>query len=314
MRGAGRRAVGGVSARARAVASKGGSTMSGIARRVRPGAASRPPWERSILDDLAMKRPWNVVVKAARAAARVRNRLRPLRRGVTVVIVSWNTKEVLADVLGAVLRLSPEGTEVLVVDNGSTDGTRSMLRDLGAVRTLRLPANAGHGVALDLGLCAVRTRVAVTLDSDAVPLTPEWLRPAVDPVASGAAKLAGLRARRGFVHPVYLAVDTETFLRHRLSFQVHVRPDIPRDEIVWGVTGWDTAELLTPRLAADEVVLIPRTENPAAGLPGMTTGGVVYHHGGMTRTGGGALTAEALDGWRSALRALGVARGGADRA
>ena len=38
----------------------------------------------------------------------------------------------------------------------------------------------------------------------------------------------------------------------------------------------------------------------------MTAGGVVYHHGGVSRATDGAVTAEALEGWRTACRALGV--------
>lgn len=283
-----------------------GAGASRVASRLRPGAAARPPWERSVLDDIAMRRPWNLAVKAARLRARLRLRLRGLDEGVTVVIVSWNTRDVLEDVLHAVHHLSPPDTRILVVDNASTDGTRAMLDGWPGIRTILLPGNAGHGVALDLALCSVRTSVAVTLDSDAIPLGAGWLAPAVEPVRSGGAVLAGLRARRGFVHPVYLAVDTAAFVRRRLSFQVHVQPGVRGDAVQWGENAWDTAELLTPRLAQDEVVLIDRTDNPAPDLPGMTTGGVVYHHGGMSRASDGGITEASLEGWRSACRTLGV--------
>lgn len=284
-----------------------------MASHLRPGAAALPPWERSVLDDIAVRRPWNLVVKAARATARVRLSTRGLDDGITVVIVSWNTREVLADVLRAVQRLSPSDTRILVVDNGSTDGTRALLRGWPGIRTMRLPANAGHGVALDLALCAVRTSVAVTLDSDAIPLHAGWLAPVVEPIRSGRAALAGLRAHRGFVHPVYLATDTAAFVRRRLSFQVHIEPEARRGAAEWGVNAWDTAELLTPRLGRDEVVLIDPTDNPAPGLPGMTVGGVVYHHGGMSRGSDGGLTEGALEGWRSACCALGLATHEASR-
>lgn len=286
--------------------------MADAAARLRPGAASRPPWERSVLDDVATRRPWNLVVKAARIRARTRLRFRSLDDGVTVLIVSWNTREVLADVLRAIRRSSPSDIRILVVDNASTDGSREVLRTWSGIETMLLPANVGHGVALDLGLCRVRTRVTVTLDSDAIPLRSQWLTPAVDPVRSGRAVLAGVRSRRGFAHPMYLAVDTEAFVRQGLSFQVHVQPDLEPSEVRWGENAWDTAELMTPRLAPHEVVLIDRTENAADGLPGMTAGGVVYHHGGMSRATDGGLTAEAVAGWRAACQALGVELGEID--
>ena len=225
-----------------------------------------------------------------------------------MVVVSWNTAEVLGDVLTVVRALTPGDVEVLVVDNGSTDGTRTMLQDWPAVRVIELHGNAGHGVALDLALCSVRTRTALTLDSDAIPLTPDWVGPAVDPVRSGRATLAGLRSSRGYVHPVYLAIDVPAFLEGGLSFQVH-RADAAGDT-QWGQNAWDTGELMTARVGADRVVFVEPTPNAAEGLPGMTAGGVVYHHGGVTRGPGGAT---AVEGWRSACRALGLGPLLADR-
>jgi hypothetical protein len=272
---------------------------------VRPKAASRPPWERSLLDDVAMRRPWNIWVKAQRL--RAVQRLRRLEDGVTVVIVCWNTREVVADVLRAVQALSPPGTRVVVVDNGSTDGSREMLRAWSGIDTLLLGGNSGHGVALDLALCRVATTVAVTLDSDALPLSENWLDPAVGPVRSGRAVVAGLRSSRDFVHPVYAAVDTRTFVQRRLSFQAYVSPGVDSEAAQWGVDAWDTGELLTQRLAPEEVTFVEPSPNPVADLPGMTAGGVVYHHGGVSRAASGGVSGEALVGWRDACTRIAAA-------
>ena len=181
-----------------------------------------------------------------------------------------------------------------------------MLRDWQGIETMLLRSNAGHGPALDLAVCSVKTKVAVTLDSDAVPLADGWLEPVVEPVRSGRAVLAGSRSRRNFVHPIYLAVDVAAFVRRRLSFQVHRLPGMDGDDTRWGENAWDTAELMTPRLRADEVVFIERTPNAADGLPGMTAGGVVYHHGGVSRDSAGGVSSDAYQGWQSAYRALGL--------
>jgi hypothetical protein len=103
-----------------------------------------------------------------------------------------------------------------------------------------------------------------------------------------------------------LAVHTATFCRRRLSFQVHRTPGVPDDQVVWGENAWDTAELMTPRLDPTEVVLIDRTDNPAPDLPGMTAGGVVYHHGGVSRASDGGVDPEALAAWRNACEAIGL--------
>ncbi len=280
-------------------------TVSGVAMAIRPEAKAKPAWERTVLDDIAARRPWNIVVKLARLQALLR--LRWLKDGVTVVIVNWNTKDITADVIRVVRRLSPASTRILVVDNASTDGSRQMLSGWQGIDTLRLPSNVGHGVALDIAVALVRTTIAVTLDSDAIPLKSDWLDQAVNPVREGQAVLAGLRARRNFVHPVYSAVDTAEFVRRRLSFQVFVPPGVNPTAESWGVEAWDTAELMTPRLRDDEVVFVDRTENLVPGLPGMTTGGVVYHHGGVSRGVSGGVTADALQGWRDACARLGEA-------
>jgi hypothetical protein len=245
-----------------------------------------------------------VVVKVARL--RALSRLRRLDPGVTVVVVNWNTREVLADVVQAVRTCSPPEVRILVVDNGSTDGSRELIRSWRDVDHLLLPSNVGHGLALDLATFCVRTDVALVLDSDAIPLGAGWLEPAVGPVRSGQAVLAGLRARRDYVHPVYLAVHVPEFVRRRLSFQVH-RPRISEgSETRWGENAWDTAELLTPRLSPGEVRFVERTPNPVAELPGMVVGGVVYHHGGVTREAEGSVSPRALTEWRDACHRLGL--------
>jgi len=288
----------------RHAASSVGGVAARVAARLRPDAALRAPAERSVLDDIAARRPWNLVVKAARL--RARRRLPSLEPGVTVVIVSYNTRDVTADTLSAVQRRSPAGTDVVVVDNGSTDGSREMLRTWPGIRTLLLRSNAGHGVALDLGMCCVRTTVALALDSDAIPISDEWLEPACRPVLAGEAALAGLRSRRGYVHPVYAAIDVRTFLEAQLSFQVHRSGDAVKGAEDWGTNAWDTGELLTSGVDPAQVVFVERTENSANDLPGMTVAAVVYHHGGVSRESTGRITESALAGWRSACHAIGA--------
>lgn len=257
-----------------------------------------------MLDHIALRRPWGLVLKAAKAVARFR--LRGLAPGITVIVVNWNTKNEVRDVLEAVKRFSPPQTAVLVIDNGSTDGSPELLRSIPDIRLIRLPSNAGHGVALDLAMYLVRTSIAVTLDSDAFPFAASWLEQVSSPVRSGTAVLAGLRSRRNFVHPVLLAVDTAEFVKNKWSFQVHWSAGVDGRTARWGVDAWDTAELLTKQIDARRVTFVEATPNIVDGLPGMTVGGVVYHHGGVSRSTTDASLEAARRQWSDALQVHGL--------
>ena len=77
---------------------------------------------------------------------------------------------------------------VLVVDDGSTDGTAAAARAAGA-EVLTLGENAGKGGALAAGAAALSEDVLVLLDADLVGLIPEQILDLAAPVLRGEADM-----------------------------------------------------------------------------------------------------------------------------
>src|SRR5437588_12132308 len=65
------------------------------------------------------------------------------------IVPAYNEAQSIGDVVASLRRCAP-GFEVLVVDDGSTDGTADMARSAGAM-VVRLPFNLGIGGAVQTG-------------------------------------------------------------------------------------------------------------------------------------------------------------------
>ncbi len=90
---------------------------------------------------------------------------------ISVIIVNWNTRELLRNCLESVYRTLWNGIsfEIFVVDNGSTDGSGEMVRrDFSAVRLIENEMNRGFAAANNQALTAMSGRYALLLNSDAV--------------------------------------------------------------------------------------------------------------------------------------------------
>jgi O-antigen biosynthesis protein len=121
----------------------------------------------------------------------------PRTHAASVVIPSWNTKDLLAEYLPSVIAAMQghADNEIIVVDNGSKDGSADFVRaTFPQVRVLALPDNLGFGGGSNAGFAAARNDIVVLLNSD-MRVAPDFLNPLL----------------AGFHHPGVFAVACQIF-------------------------------------------------------------------------------------------------------
>ncbi len=93
---------------------------------------------------------------------------------ISVVVVNWNRCELLRACLASLARQSCPAAEIIVVDNGSTDGSAEMAeREFGAL-VIRNAENRGFCAANNQGIRAARGKWIALLNNDAE-ADPGWL-------------------------------------------------------------------------------------------------------------------------------------------
>jgi len=95
----------------------------------------------------------------------------PTSCGISVLLPAYNEADNLPEVIPAIAaELDRLGTtwEIVVVDDGSTDGTRTVMSGLRSdrIRYIRMRRNAGKSAALSVGIDHIRGDVLVLMDAD----------------------------------------------------------------------------------------------------------------------------------------------------
>jgi len=114
---------------------------------------------------------------------------------VSAIIPAYNEAARIGAVLEPVLA-APSVHEVIVVDDGSTDGTAAVAARYG-VKVVRLPENRGKGAALVAGAREAQGDVLLFLDADLTGLTPKHVEDLVRAYQEGDAEVVIAVFRKG---------------------------------------------------------------------------------------------------------------------
>ncbi len=94
---------------------------------------------------------------------------------VSVIIVNWNGKSLLEECLDSLAAQTAEGIEIILVDNGSQDGSAEYVRErYPTVRLVSLPENLGFAGGNNAGIRVARGEYIALLNND-TKADPAWL-------------------------------------------------------------------------------------------------------------------------------------------
>jgi asparagine synthase (glutamine-hydrolysing) len=107
---------------------------------------------------------------AETAAVRMSNGGPPTSRELSVIVVNWNTRDLLRECITSLERhLTAIDHEIIVVDNASSDGSADMVAaEFSGVRLLRNAENVGFGRANNQAMRLAEGRLLLLLNADTV--------------------------------------------------------------------------------------------------------------------------------------------------
>ncbi len=191
---------------------------------------------------------------------------------ISVIVPVLDGAETVGDMLAALKHQvgAPRNLEILVVDNGSTDGTQEIVRRFNV--TLLTEATRGASAARNRGLNAARGDVVVFVDADTLP-TRRWLAELVAPFANPGVVLVS-----GQTLDYMPNTASERFMAQLGTYKLEYSffrqefPYIPscnmavRREAALAVGGWDET-LLTSEDMDFCVRVVRRYNSPILRLP-----------------------------------------------
>ncbi len=214
---------------------------------------------------------------------------------ISVVIPVYNEVRTIGEVINRVLKCGFEA-EVIVVDDGSSDGTREFLQSFKhpQVKTFFHAHNRGKGAALRLGFAAASNPFVFVQDAD-LEYDPQDFRMMIQPMLDGRADMVYGSRFLGGPHRVlffwhYLANRFITLLSNAIS-------DLNLSDMETGMKGFVRDRLLQLHLSADRFTFEPEITSKAA-RAGWRIYEVPISYSGRTYEEGKKI------GWRDAFTAV----------
>jgi GT2 family glycosyltransferase len=192
----------------------------------------------------------------------------PVEPAVSIVIVNWNTSDLLRNCLASVRGQTRQPCEIIVVDNASTDGSPAMVAaEFPEVVLIANPDNRGFAAANNQGLQVARGRNLLLLNPDTVVLDHaidrmlDWLERHPDVGCLGCQVLEGPERiqRTSFADPALLNQIIVELGLMRLArwLPVFGRP--------WYL-GWDRRSARDVDVVSGMFMLVPRPVLERVGL------------------------------------------------
>jgi glycosyltransferase involved in cell wall biosynthesis len=216
---------------------------------------------------------------------------------VSIVVPAYNEAATIEEVLR---RLSsvPFRCEIIVVDDGSTDGTADLAAAVEGVRLIRRPRNAGKGAAVRDGIAATAGTIVVIQDAD-LEYDPKDLPTLLGPLLEGRADAVyGTRLRGGQPQRAHLFWHYAGNRLLSLLTNVLFNTTISDMEVGYKAFRGDLIRGL--RLVSDDFRFEPEVTAKVLKIPGIRLYEVPISYYGRTVAEGKKIT------WRDGIRALGA--------
>ena len=121
-----------------------------------------------------------------------------MKLNVSLYIPVYNGESTIESVLKSVLKLNPAPNEIIVVNDGSSDGTKKILENYkNQINIVNNPSNMGLGFSRNEGISKAKNEDVASLDSD-VEVERDWLKDLMEVKNRSGSAISGGKLREKY--------------------------------------------------------------------------------------------------------------------